>query len=427
MIEKLVIHRFRGIREGVLEDIGKFNLLIGPNNSGKSSILEMLYLGGTSGRECAFILEEGVYEATTSLREDFLGLAPLPRVRERHGYRGDWEENPAVLTEEGGLEVNIAAITGEAPWTRFRLGAPLEEWGKKDYKRFSTEDIGAIALFSLNRPQEIPPEMLPYFLERQNIPAAKSHWHYLWQSDWVYKWDKQKPIDFLAVWVEQGTLPDPKYVLFFDFHRMNAHFTERFINWAYHNIPGWYEKTAQSMARVFPEMKGASVDITGPPDGQKGRAGHILFSDRTPLPIDQFGDGARHAFKVLTSLIALAEVVSDEHPGLFLWEDPELFMHPATLGRLLSEVIRLIMHKPIQMFLTTQSLEVIACLVMHLDQATTKEAEQVRTFRLDLSEGVLYVQSFVGKSIVGWLRFFGDPRLIGEDEMASPLFYLLSR
>jgi len=44
MIRSFHIKRFRGIRECCLENLGQINILIGRNNSGKSSILEALYL-----------------------------------------------------------------------------------------------------------------------------------------------------------------------------------------------------------------------------------------------------------------------------------------------------------------------------------------------------------------------------------------------
>ena len=87
----------------MLEDIGKINLLIGPNNSGKTAILELLYLGGTSGRPCELILENvpnGTFMATTLVRFDFLGMVPLVRLHRRHGLRERWAESPATLTEE---------------------------------------------------------------------------------------------------------------------------------------------------------------------------------------------------------------------------------------------------------------------------------------------------------------------------------------
>ncbi len=55
MLQSLTIHRFRGIREGVIQNLRAFNVLIGPNNSGKSALLELLYLGGLSRRTCQLI------------------------------------------------------------------------------------------------------------------------------------------------------------------------------------------------------------------------------------------------------------------------------------------------------------------------------------------------------------------------------------
>ncbi|MCL2930320.1 MAG: AAA family ATPase [Trichodesmium sp. MAG_R01] len=42
-IDNLTIHRFRGIRDLTLENLGQINLLVGVNNSGKTSVLEAIY------------------------------------------------------------------------------------------------------------------------------------------------------------------------------------------------------------------------------------------------------------------------------------------------------------------------------------------------------------------------------------------------
>ncbi|RMG19695.1 MAG: ATP-binding protein, partial [Methanobacteriota archaeon] len=127
--------------------------------------------------------------------------------------------------------------------------------------------------------------------------------------------------------------------------------------------------------------------------------------------------------KVLAVLTAMAERVDEDHPGLFLWEDPELFMHPATLERLLNVVMNLTTNKPVQIFVTTQNLEVLAWLAESLKN--TLPSEIVRTFYLQLEEGILKPKIFRGRELVGWIEFFGDPRMIGQDEMSSPLIRLL--
>ncbi|MBU7017982.1 MAG: AAA family ATPase [Theionarchaea archaeon] len=44
MIKEIYLKNFRGIRTGKLENFAQFTILLGPNNSGKTTILEALYL-----------------------------------------------------------------------------------------------------------------------------------------------------------------------------------------------------------------------------------------------------------------------------------------------------------------------------------------------------------------------------------------------
>jgi hypothetical protein len=57
---------------------------------------------------------------------------------------------------------------------------------------------------------------------------------------------------------------------------------------------------------------------------------------------------------------------------------------------------------------------------------TKESAQHFRAYYLYLKKGKLEKQQFAGKGLLGWLEFFGDPRLIGEEEMASPLVSFLS-
>ena len=419
MIERLAIHRFRGIREGIIKDLGKVNLLIGPNNSGKTAILEMLYLGGLSRRPCNLILdsagiESGAFEASTIAMKDFLGYEPLPRLRCRHGHKELWEEAPATLNQEGGLEISLRDLPLDFSMRHFRLGAPLDEPGQRDEGKFSENDVKQVSLFSLKRQKGIPADMIPRFFEKQEIRSEETSWHFLWQPEWIYISEKDGPgIDQLALWADAGGQSDSLYVLFFDFHAANSHFTDQFAKWAY-KIPDWPLKISQSLGRVFPSLESAKIEIFDAPDGLKGKTGYIRFSGREPLLIDNFGDGTRHSFKVLASLIALAEVADDENPGLFLWEDPELFMHPDALGRLLNEVIYLIQDKPIQVFLSSQSLETIAWLTYHFQKSYSEMRENFRVFRMELEKGRLYAATYRYQNILIWLEQGMDPRFWGS-------------
>ena len=190
-------------------------------------------------------------------------------------------------------------------------------------------------------------------------------------------------------------------MLFIDFHVANEHFQERFAKNTYKTLPGWEKKISESLSKVFPELEGAEVSIK--PLWRDKWTGYIELPNREPIEIDQFGDGARHAFKVLASLIALCETVDEDHPGIFLWEDPELFMHPATLGRLLQEILKLMEAKPIQVFITTQSLEVIAWLAYLYIENKLKEEEICMRY-LNLKDGKLEVHKFNIQTVLDWLN-----------------------
>lgn len=424
MIDRLVAHRFRGIREGALEDCAKFNVLVGPNNSGKTAVLEMLYLAVVSGREGGLVLEDGSrFEARAPLRHDFLGYRPLPRLWARHGQSSHWEKSPGGVTEEGALWYQLKDLPEAHPLWKFRIAPPLGEAGY-EIEGFDQEDVQSIALFALEQPRELPAEMAPDWLSAEMQPED-ARLAYLWYPDFVFRGQatRQDPLDHLAIWALEGADKqhpvkiDPERVMFFDFHVTHAHFNRRFWDFAYNAVPDWYERLAQAMGRIFPDMADGRVEINPAPNDQEAAqmVGDVRLPGRRPIRIDNFGDGARHAFKVLAGLIALAETVDEDRPGLFLWEDPELFMHPTTLGRMLDEVISLVRERPIQMFVSTQSLETIA----HLTHQASKHkgsTKELRAFRMKLKEGKLILATFKYSNLISWLQDGMDPRFWGVSD-----------
>jgi predicted ATPase len=206
-------------------------------------------------------------------------------------------------------------------------------------------------------------------------------------------------------------MPDPARVMFYDTVAAGSHLTTSFAQWAYNTVPDWHEHIAERMAEIFPSLKEATIEVTDAPDNQHGRTGYVRFRGQTPLGIDQFGDGARHAFKLIAHLVALAATVDESHPGMMLWEEPEVFQNPATLGRLLDVVVDLLKDKPIQVFITTQSLEVIAHLTRML-QRDILPPEQTLAFRLNLRDGVLKSAWGDIDTLTAWLEAGLDPRIL---------------
>ena len=423
MVDKLTIHRFRGIRQGILKNFGRLNLLVGQNNSGKTAVLEMLYLLGVSGRSGGLLAENlsstDVPEAYVPLPSDFLGYKPLPRLWRRHGKPAAWEASPGKLTEQGSLIYNLTELPKEHPLRSFRLILPPSE-RVEDYGGFNQEDVETNALFVLPFAEGFPPELLPTSMQNEVVAAtAATRLAYLWYPPFVNVANNhasQPPDNYssLAVWSVHGNLPDPDHILFFDFHAAHDHLQPPFFQFAY-QLPDWPDRIAAAMAGIFPEMDNCRVEFVPADPPTTGMVGHIRLPGQQPLPIDAFGDGARHAFKVLAALTALVAVTDAEHPALFLWEEPEAFQNPVTLERLLAEVVDILHGKPIQVFITSHSLEIIAH-VTTLLQHGRLTVEDTLLFQLNLSNGALLSAWFDVDNLTTWLESGMDPRIWNLDE-----------
>ena len=415
MIEQLTFHNLRGIRAGRLDKLGQINLLVGPNNSGKSTVLEALYLMGVSGREATLVIENklpGDQEDAHGLplpvwtpnRYDLLGEAPLPRLWQRHGEPGRWSRKFNIVSnaEENVLRLHLPFLLPADPLQEFSVyfGDGLR---KRDDPQTTALCTWKIAEDGSTQPL---PGWLRFYWEDETIfsQSPAQHFSLFWYPDFAYK------AASVAAWAARGQLPVPENVLFFDLHTATQHFHKRFFRRLQKlgKTRPWKKPLAQRFARVFDLPSDIVVTLEEQPDFP-GRMQGIVETD-VNIAIDHYGDGARHAFKVLAGLIALAESVDEAHPGLFLWEDPELFMHPATLGRLLKEVMALIQGKPIQVFMSTQSLEILAWIGEMLQDGSLED-EAVHTYVLSIpATGELQCRLFWGAGLNDWLEPGFDPR-----------------
>ncbi len=86
MIESIHIKNFRGIQDGKIDKFSKINLLVGPNNSGKSAVLETIYLLNTSSKNHAFDVDRHLFDGAIA-DVDLLGDDPLDRICLRHAKK----------------------------------------------------------------------------------------------------------------------------------------------------------------------------------------------------------------------------------------------------------------------------------------------------------------------------------------------------
>ncbi len=99
-------------------------------------------------------------------------------------------------------------------------------------------------------------------------------------------------------------------------------------------------------------------------------------------------------------------------------------MHPGALHRLLKEVMRLLKGKPVQVFIATQSMEVIASIaeILKKQNGNLIKPKDFRLYRLYLKNGILKNSIFYEKNLRAWLRSSKDPRFWESPDL--PYIYL---
>ncbi len=403
MIESIQIKNFRGIQEGQIDRFSKFNLLVGPNNSGKSAVLEMLYLASTASREASLVVLPLPEEYSVRISDrDFLGDDPFPRVLARHSYT-----EPQDRLDQGTLYKSVSAPS-----------SPIQTFTLNAHPRAQAED-SSIALWS-KKTEGIVRDMVKKDIKYPLMDFAR--WlfgdevdkpEFSVERQMGYCWNLTYNQTGSAAWVVKGKLPTAQHTLFYDVFNTLGHLPMNFFRRMIKTVPGWSQKIARSFGQVLGLDQPFNVQFFPVDQQQLWTQGWIAPEDKIALTIDSYGDGARSIFKVLTPLLALAELAREDAPGLFIWEEPESFQNPQTLGRLLAEVVALIKDKPIQLFIATHSLEVLA----HFADLAQKEkikADDLMAFRLDLRDGKLSSSWFNADNLTAWLEDGLDPRVWGD-------------
>ncbi|MFV9690421.1 MAG: AAA family ATPase [Desulfobacteria bacterium] len=416
MIERLILSRFRGIRKGVIKDMGKINLLVGPNNSGKTAILEAIYWMSVCGRQCGIYSrdlpelmdEDGLSysrNAFVPMEMDLLGLSPCSRIWKRHGKSGSWKEAPGSVSDDGALFYNIPHLKKDDPLKSFRL-IPSQTEEIRDVEKFDENTLSTIGVFVLDNFKGVD-DVLKCYLPDLYPGEFSSGGQYrcsafTWYPDFIHRGNS------LGAWGIEGETADAGCVLFFDFHATGDHFTKDFW-WAMRDVPDWRNQLTHAFGKVIDDIGEFRASIEPHPTLREIMQGAIEIEGKGTIPIDDLGDGARHAFKVLAGLTVLADRCKDGKEGIFLWEDPELFMHSKSLCRLIKEVVEIVKDKPIQVFISTQSMEVIAFFVRVLKERQELQ-DKIRAFRMKLVDDELITAHFKYSNLDMWLQHSLDLR-----------------
>ena len=282
MIKEIKIENFRGIRKGGLKDLTEVNLLVGQNNSGKSTILDALILVKSPlkpidrlGRSIENLQKRRVSRASFSLTSFHYKLAAENTIEIDLQFQDQEEVKSRVVVQDTNLKFDfngsqiVISSTGKVPSGTFRV--PLGEENQKCLEELLLIDAE--------------------YIRRLDLVEER-----LWGEIFEKRADKG---------------------------------IKEALNEAYElDIEGF----------TFPKPERSPLYIQMP---------------EYSIPVDALGEGFRYALAILSTAALLKKTA-------LLIEELEVHQHPDSLEKLLTALFKLARRNEIQLFISTQSSELIS-------------------------------------------------------------------
>jgi energy-coupling factor transporter ATP-binding protein EcfA2 len=363
VIERLEIRRFRGIESGSIP-LAPFTVLLGLNGSGKTAVLEALYLAANP-REGTLLVEE----------PDPIGRFPLRHVFQRHGY-----PNLETRELEGVLELQTESEDPQAPSAEPAAGDQERTREEKPPRH--------LVRMLLSRPRWLnyrSADSAEILLIAPRAEMTRSRWKQMLRA----------------------ALMDPE----------TGEEVEESLWFGEEETPViWKGERDRWVADRLKEIYGLGpLRLSG---GKGGRAGKTtvwaIFEHGAAIPIPGMGDGIQAAFRALCMLAILQE-------GLFLWDEPEAHQHAEAIPRLMNALVDTLAERDhLQIVLATQSLEILKALRDIFMGRSDREVFSMVFLRRDERTGELESHSFSMEDLDLMLQTEQDPRVLIRERLIPP-------
>lgn len=372
-ISQLKVGRYRGLVEFSLKDLGRVNLLVGANNSGKTSVLEALALSAAP-------LDPWEWMSTARRREP----SPLPGARRTTIERLRWlfPQQPVEgpnLPDVGNIDISIS---GAVPITRIfasyrELRSLLESEGTP-----SAEDHRA------NIEDEEPPERKGARIDVEIEPKQQALLHSGPDTKESFTWWEGERF----VWPERGASIIRSQVI------------TPYDHWFRFLPPRLYSEVQREgaagallelLAKIDPRVSGIEVLATKTEGSLPGNDAALYLRDKHAglLPVEAFGDGMR---RILLMALAVRRVGG----GILLIDEIETAIHFSALGHVFRWIVDSCAKNNVQLFAATHSLEALDAILA----ADTTPEEDIVAYRLEQQQlGQATVHRY-GESLLRRLR-----------------------
>jgi len=332
IVKALEVEGYRGLRQASLADFAGINVFVGRNGSGKSSLLEALYI--------ALKLHEGLSYVVK--RRGWFGLASAEAIF--HGK---------------GEEAKIKASLGDGTWEEvtIRRGVPIAE----HLDALKARGLNISKLYTLNL----------------SLKGKAT-------GDAIFYVDSSGKNYFIVI----SLTPIGEEVkvvhnaVFIDWNSVYAYGTPEEVYSTTMRERGEEAKEAiiKTLQSEYEELRDITVLYA------HGKwVLHLVFKERA-IPYYAAGDGIRYALMYLMAVFTPREAV-------LLMEEPELHIHPSLMEVVANSIIHTYSERRNQVFLSTHSLELIEIMLEQAEKLGLKD-QDLKIYRLALKNGVLYSKAY---------------------------------
>ncbi|QOY36490.1 AAA family ATPase [Anaerobacillus isosaccharinicus] len=368
-IEELFIKRFRRIKNAKLTNLNEINLLVGNNNSGKTSVLEAveLFLNPASPAnifQVARLRERNAMPSVgrLSLFECISWLFPLDNYQSK---RDDIEISFLL----NGKEIEIGMKLEEELYFEARQNSLFEEndLDGEIVSSDSSDEEQRIQKVNVRYKDSSKKEYNKniFFTEKDRIPFFKDEEKII-SSNFV------TPID----------------------HRVRSYMV-RDLNEVI--LSGYRPKVINALKYFDNNIVG--IELLMPKSSNNYRSFPIPFIDHKIMgltPVTMFGDGVRKALTLASALVRCQN-------GILLIDELETGIHTSVLGEYFSWLVNASKEFNVQIFATTHSLEAIDAVL-----GATEEISKISVYRLEQSEDGNIVKRFSGEKLKELRYHFGQ-------------------
>jgi predicted ATP-dependent endonuclease of OLD family len=343
-LESIAIHKFRGIRDLELKGLGKINLLVGINNSGKTSVLEALSI-------YCHPLDIRVWLSTARQREQEYKISRTPSLDALQ-----WLFAHDFLSDREKLKTGTISMSGSGSFAVKQMKATYEEIdsifvsekrrrlaaGDDQLAESEDEQIGESEdLLELRKGLDLRVELYTEQLSLFDSEEADIIEDYqLWEHEFLSRASGKREPSLITSVVTPAS------------HRSDIGQFRLLSEARFHNFKADVLELLRQMDHNI-----SDIEILLSPESISSRFNIYIQHERLGLaPVSTFGDGVRR-------LLHIALKLASVRGGIFFIDELESTIHTEALQNSFSWLIRWCKGMDVQLFATTHSLEAVDALL----------------------------------------------------------------